>query len=156
MKHVGTGASLAATGWLLASGVAWVGASVPARAADPATTPTRTVVTREVKTMEDACDLKKGLTSKSSGLIANPKSAQGPKAPYAEGSFSSAAYRENATSDLRRRHDEAFGAGAGASTNDASSNAVANAANGDAPAKGQPADKNPKNAPPKAAIAKAK
>lgn len=156
MKHVFTGASLAATGWMLVSGVAWILSSAPVGAADPANAPTRTVWTREVKTMEEACDLKKGLTSKSSSLMANPKAMQGPKAPYAEGSFSSATYRENVTSDLRRRHDEAFGTGLGASTNDVSTNAVAKAVNGDAPAKGQNADKAPKNAQPKAAIAKAK
>lgn len=79
-----------------------------ASAADPAV-PTKTVWTREVKTMEEACDLKKGMTSKSGGLMVNPKAMQWPKAPYAEGSFSSSAYRENVTSDLLRRHEEAFG-----------------------------------------------
>lgn len=61
---------------------------------------------REVKTMEEQCDVKKGLATKG-GLISNPKGMQGPKAPYAEGSFSSSTYREN--SDLRRKHEEAFG-----------------------------------------------
>jgi len=81
MKDVLKGKALAATGWLLMSGAVWIGSSGPVCAADPANTPTRTVITREVKTMEDACDLKKGLTSKSGGLTANAKSMQGPKAP---------------------------------------------------------------------------
>jgi len=68
---------------------------------------------REVKTMEEQCDLKKGLANK--GSLTNPKGMQGPKAPYAEGSFSSATYREN--SDLHRRHEEAFGISTNVNTN---------------------------------------
>jgi hypothetical protein len=70
---------------------------------------------REVKTMEEQCDLKKGLANK--GSLTNPKGIQGPKAPYAEGSFSSATYRESVTSALRRRHEEAFGISTNVNTN---------------------------------------
>jgi hypothetical protein len=84
---------------------------------------------RKVTTMDEACNLRKNLVRDPKGLKGgNPKAMQGPNAPYAEGSFSSAAYREKTSSTLRRMQEQAFGNNRGpnmVASNAVASNAVA-------------------------------
>lgn len=113
--------------WLLVGVVGAVG--VGRVAAEPASSSkVPTSYQRTVTTMDDACNLNKKLVKNAKGLQGgNPKAMQGPNAPYAEGSFSSAAYREKTSSTLRRMQEQAFADSRG--TNAVSSNAVANARN---------------------------
>jgi hypothetical protein len=95
------------TGATLVAGVAGLFGCHTACAEQAQVIPTR--YERKVTTMEEACNLRKNLSKDPKGIKAgNSKAMQGPNAPYAEGSFSSAAYREKASSELRRRQEQAF------------------------------------------------
>ncbi|MEI8242504.1 MAG: hypothetical protein WCI17_04495 [bacterium] len=112
---VPTGALLALVTVLLARTVLADGAAAgPGAPASAVGVPAS--YTRTVKTMDEDDN------GTRTGLVPTPKAIKGPQHPYAENSFSSASYREKASSELRRMHEQAFKNTGG--TNAAASNAV--------------------------------
>jgi hypothetical protein len=120
MSHFAKLTVRVAAGSLLALGAVSIGRI--ALAADPnnANNNNRTPVTITHISIEDATS-GKSLTSTKGGL--GSTGTMGAGMPYAEGSFSSGAYRQKVSSDLRRMHEQAFRDESG--TTAASTNVVA-------------------------------